>query len=331
MISPQSLFPDRALKAFSTVLTCASLIACGNSGIELINASDLNRPAGVSESLPPGADSTTASTTQKRATGPKECALPDEAWVFCDDFESDRLKQYFEYDNGNKSFVRSARVGMDGSWGMKTTFQKGQVGAGSLKLAFGKTPHNYIKPVPGTRGNYREIYWRLYLMNEKGWQGGGGDKLVRAQSLANESWAQAMMAPIWSGSGADRDYLITDPASGVSGLKSLLVTKYNDIPNQRWLGSVRTKSPIFSSDSVGKWYCIEGYAKLNDPDSTNGEFKVWINDRLEASQSGLNWLSNYDDYGINAIFVENYWNDGSPAKQSRFIDRFIVSTKKIGC
>ncbi len=35
-------------------------------------------------------------------------------------------------------------------------------------------------------------------------------------------------------------------------------------------------------------------------------------------------------YGINAVFLETYWNDGSPVTQSRWIDNFIISTKPIG-
>ncbi len=51
---------------------------------------------------------------------------------------------------------------------------------------------------------------------------------------------------------------------------------------------------------------------------------------LEVEETGLNWLGSYSAYGINAVFVENYWNAGSPVQQSRFIDDFVVSTQRIG-
>lgn len=69
--------------------------------------------------------------------------------------------------------------------GMRAHFAAGQVNAGSLHLAFGRTPSSYIRPVDAGTTNYREIYWRVYLRDQAGWQGGGGDKLSRAQSLAS--------------------------------------------------------------------------------------------------------------------------------------------------
>jgi len=45
----------------------------------------------------------------------------------------------------------------------------------------------------------------------------------------------------------------------------------------------------------------------------------------------LNFVDSYTDYGINAIFIENYWNSGSPKEQQRYFDNFVVSTKRIGC
>ena len=37
------------------------------------------------------------------------------------------------------------------------------------------------------------------------------------------------------------------------------------------------------------------------------------------------------EYGINTLFIENYWNAGSPRAQSRYIDNVVVSTEPIGC
>ncbi len=72
-------------------------------------------------------------------------------------------------------------------------------------------------------------------------------------------------------------------------------------------------------------------AKLNDPGWSNGAFQLWIDDRLEASQTGLGWMGGYRDYGINVVYLENYWNDGAPQAQERYFDNFVVSTQRIGC
>jgi len=36
-------------------------------------------------------------------------------------------------------------------------------------------------------------------------------------------------------------------------------------------------------------------------------------------------------YGINAVFIENYWNKGAPVVQERYLDNFVVSRARIGC
>jgi len=37
-----------------------------------------------------------------------------------------------------------------------------------------------------------------------------------------------------------------------------------------------------------------------------------------------------DDYAINAVFLENYWNEGALKRQARWFDNFIISTELIG-
>jgi hypothetical protein len=70
-----------------------------------------------------------------------ECERPGTGWIWCDDFESDRLAGYFEYDDANGRFVRVAGVGAESSAGMRATYATDpQVSTGSLKLAFGRTP-----------------------------------------------------------------------------------------------------------------------------------------------------------------------------------------------
>src|SRR5690606_23844119 len=136
-----------------------------------------------------------------------------------------------EYDNANGSFVRAAGVGVDGSHGMRVQFSRGQVNAGSIKLAFGLTPQSYFRPVDDGRQKYREVYWRFYIKNASNWTGGGGDKLSRAASMSSRtSWAESMIAHVWSG-GSNHNYITIDPASGTDTQGNLRTTKYNDFDN----------------------------------------------------------------------------------------------------
>jgi hypothetical protein len=257
----------------------------------------------------------------------EECGTRDPGWIWCDDFEEDRLASYYEYADRDGSFVRALGTGLEGSYGLRASFSAGQVDAGFIHMAFGSTPTPYFRPVDAGTARYREIYWRIYLLNEEGWNGGGGNKLSRATVFSGRDWSQAMIAHLWSSG----DVLALDPASGTDESGTLVTRRYNDFGNLRWLGVARGRTPIFSSNRVGRWYCVEAHVRLNDPDNENGIFEFWIDGTLEARTTGLNWLGSYQEYGINALFIENYWNDGSPVAQNRFIDNVVVSTARIGC
>lgn len=69
-------------------------------------------------------------------------------WIFCDDFEDGtplvREGRYFEHDDNNGDFVIADGTGLNGSKGMRARWQTGGVGAGSIKLAFGRNPSLYM-------------------------------------------------------------------------------------------------------------------------------------------------------------------------------------------
>ena len=73
------------------------------------------------------------------------------------------------------------------------------------------------------------------------------------------------------------------------------------------------------------------HVKLNDLGQSNGVEEFWIDGHLEAKRTNLNFIGSYDGYGINAIFFENYINNGAPQAQSRYWDNLVVSTQPIGC
>jgi hypothetical protein len=164
------------------------------------------------------------------------------------------------------------------------------------------------------------------MKNQAGWQGSPA-KLSRATVFAGSNWSQAMIAHLWSSG----DYLLVDPASGVDEYGNVVTTKYNDFANLRWLGYKRGTTPIFDPGHDDRWYCIEAHVRLNDPGLSNGIQEFWIDGNLEARRDGLNFVGSYTGYGINAIFIENYWNAGSVKEQERYFDNFVVSTERIGC
>ncbi|HEX4561862.1 MAG TPA: Ig-like domain-containing protein [Gemmatimonadales bacterium] len=276
------------------------------------------------------ADTSKVVVVANASSSAAECATPQAAWIFCDDFEQDRLSQYFETDGVGTVFNRVAGVGMDSSYGMQGHFTMNATSAGDLHLAFGKTPSSYMKPVDAGTAKYREIYWRMYVKAQAGWVGGAHDKLTRALVFDSSSFAEAMAAHVWGGDVAsDSNNLILDPATGVDSAGNPVSKSYNS--GLTYLGKVETTTPIFNSAHVGQWYCVEAHVKLNDSGSSNGVFELWINGNLEAQKTGMNWVSSYSAYGINAIYFENYWNNGATVAEDRFFDRIVVSTQPIGC
>ena len=271
-------------------------------------------------------------TTGGSLAGECERARPE--WIWCDDFETDRLRRYFEYDDAKGRFVREVGAGNDGSTAMKSTYTTApQQSAGSLHLAFGRTPQPYFKPVDAGTANYREIFWRIFVRYPSDWQGGGAEKLSRATSfVSSSSWAQAMIAHVWSGGDAPySDYLYIDPASGTDASGTIRTTTYNDFSNLRWLGAVKGTTPVFSASMRGAWHCVEAHARLNTAGQSNGIFELWVDGKLNASKTGINWVGVYSAYGINAVFIENFWNRGAPVEEARYLDNFVVSTARIGC
>ena len=257
--------------------------------------------------------------------------------IWCDDFEDDvaMSEKYFEFGNNNGDMIVLDGVGTDGSRGLRILWQQGEIGAGGFKKSFGRTPSNYIgRNSVYPDSSFDEIYWRMDVRHQEGWQGGGPAKLSRALVMANSEWATGMMAHLWSG-GDGGNYLGMDPASGVSENGELVATKYNDFENLRWLGWKSGDIDMFSEESSGKWFCVVGHAKLNTPGESDGVFEFWINDSLQRGRYDLNWHGDYNGDGgnmmINAVFFENYWNDGSPVEQERYFDNIVISGERIEC
>lgn len=280
-----------------------------------------------------GVSGSTTVTVTAAAPPPQSnlgCANPQPGYIWCDDFESDRMASYFETDP--TLFARQAGAGVNGSFAMHAHWTAGQTDAGSLKLAFGSTPSAYFKAVDAGTANYREIYWRFYIRTSSGWATNGTDKITRAIVFAGSNWQEAAIGHLWTGgTGTSQDYAFLDPASGTDAAGNVLTTEYNDFAHLTWLGAAQGQLSIFDAAHSNQWYCIETHMKLNDAGATNGVFEYWINGALQARDTNLNWLGAYSAYGINAIFLENYTNNGAAQAQDRYFDNFVVSTQPIGC
>jgi hypothetical protein len=202
-------------------------------------------------------------------------------------------------------------------------YEKGSQGVGNRKVFFGDSPTGKVVR-KGER--FDDVYWRVYVKHQHGWTGGGPDKLSRATSIVSSNWTQAMIGHVWSSG----ETLTLDPASGVRGDR-VVTTRYNDFANLRWLGNRPVAEfKLHSTEEAGRWVAVECRVKLNTPGQKDGWNQLWIDGRLEAERKGLDWRGSYDRHGVNAVFLETYWNQGSPVTQRRWIDNFVISTRAIG-
>lgn len=266
-----------------------------------------------------------------QAPAVRECDAPRAEWIWCDDFEQDRQASYFEVQRARGGFTRQAGAGLGGSHAMRARFAAGQVEAGALHVAFGRTPDAYFRPVDAGTRDYREVHWRVWVRLGEGWAGGGGYKLSRATVMASPRWGQAMIAHVWAGRGARRDYLVLDPARGTDAQGALQARRYNDFERLRFLGSRRGRTAMFAPDRVGRWQCVEASVRLNTPGRADGAFVLWVDGVEDARLDGIDWVGPYTAYGVNVVMLENYWNGGAPQAQHRDLDNFIVSRARIGC
>ncbi|MDP2644063.1 MAG: hypothetical protein Q8P24_03930 [Desulfobacterales bacterium] len=238
------------------------------------------------------------------------------------------------YDDFNGAAVKYAesKGGLDdkesfggGGKSMIALYKKGDHGEGDRKVFFGDTP-TYQGDAVRTGEKFDEIYWRVYVKHPFGWTGGGPDKLSRAISFHASDWSQAIIAHVWTVGEA----LTLDPVSGISG--SNAVTKgYNNFDNFKWLGNRPVSEfKISSAKEAGWWVSVESRAKLNTPGKKDGINQLWIDGRLATERRNLDWRGSYTAHGINAVFLETWWNNGSPVNQRRWYDEFVISTKPIG-
>jgi hypothetical protein len=236
---------------------------------------------------------------------------------------------YDDFDGPPKAYTESAG-GLDGNIAfggagrsMPCRYEKGDQGKGNRKVFFGDSPTGKVV----RKGEvFLDVYWRIYVRHEPNWTGGGPDKMSRATSIVSPNWAQAMISHVWSVG----ESLTLDPASGVRGDK-VVTTKYNDFDNLHWLGNKpAAKLALSSTAEAGWWVCVEARAKLNEPGKKDGLNQLWLDGRLEAERKDLDWRGDYKGHGINAVFLEAYWNQGSPVTQMRWYDNFVISTAPIG-
>ena len=265
---------------------------------------------------------------EKPETPRIDCVVPkavqphekDPGTIWYDDFDGDP-KPYAE----GESPLDSTMAFGDQGTSMLCLYEKGKHGEGNRKVFFGDSP-TYVSKTVRRGEKFDEIYWRIYVKHQYGWVG-SPDKMSRAMSLSDSNWAQAMIAHVWSSHGSS---LTLYPVCGVQG-EQVVTRRYNDFERMKWLGNKPvSRFPIHATEESGCWVMVECRVKLNTPGKSDGINQLWIDSRLECERRHLNFRGSYTGHSINAVFLEAYWNQGSPVTQKRWYDNFVISTRPIG-
>lgn len=245
---------------------------------------------------------------------------PDTIWF--DNFDQDR--DYLEPDSNSPEMRYSSQIRL-GSAGrsMESFYPRGRRGVGGRKVVFGDAPFGR----PHRRGEkFDQIYWRYYVKYPVDWRGGGEAKHSRAIVFTSPKWTQASILHVWTAG----NRLTLDPVRAVRDGR-VISRKYNDFDSFRWLGNApKGDFEFYSRQERGRWVGIEVQWRLNTPGQSDGVARLWVDGTLDAERTGMNFRGTYDEHGINAVFLESYWNDGSPVDQYRWIDHFVISTNAIG-
>ncbi|OUS77786.1 hypothetical protein B1748_03105 [Paenibacillus sp. MY03] len=261
-----------------------------------------------------------------------ECNLMQPDWIFCDDYEENRLSQYYDYFNRWGRFLIKT-TGMESSKAM-TSYYGHYAGdpvtdphGTWMKLAFGKTPDAAVyKPKGDPDEINRELYWRFYVRNNTE---ATGDTPINNGPLARVYGYGPDNTPIMSinlhypdASGKLNSQLYTGQFDGSGNPTGVVLAD-----------ELAGTKPVMHTDSAGEWHRIEVHAKLNDPGQANGVYELWIDGELESSKSGIDWVGNYADYGINAVEIYNMNNQaGVPGGNNEYhaFDNMVLSRSFIG-
>jgi hypothetical protein len=170
------------------------------------------------------------------------------------------------------------------------------------------------------------VYFRYYLKFGSNWAPGTSGKLPGLADLNGGTscmggkpsngyncWSARMF---WypAGDGTDIGFYVYHPGQGGDYGDKLLFDASGYTPLQK-----------------NRWYCIEGYIQLNDPDQSNGIIKGWINGKPALERSGFRFRKTAN------LKIESLWHDiyygakpVAPGTMDVFIDSLVLARNRIG-
>jgi Polysaccharide lyase 14 len=218
-------------------------------------------------------------------------------WIWCDSFELDTpLNSRYE-DVRGEGLGRSTADAVDGRASLQQTYTTGQVSAGWVVK---------VKP----EGYPDHIFYRWYHKFGEGYSSFPPKMARVGYRQRSGTWQEVFRVHSWiAGNNPTLDVLASNSTQGP------------------WLPVARSTFDL--SLNSGKWNSYEVEVKLNSSGSSDGHYRLWINNDLVVERINVDLRGSTTDK-INEVMLDAYWNGGATANLERFYDNFIISTQKIG-
>ena len=200
-------------------------------------------------------------------------------------------------------------------------------GSKSMRVRF--SSDEQIGGADATFSDQNHIFTRFYDYYHTNFDFGFGMKIQRIRSFNPVSAINNfdMVLVSW-GSPTSGSY----DFSGTNGMQAISLN-YNGGPVE-W-----TPADANFGFQRSRWYCVETEVKLNDPGSSNGLVKIWVDGNLIAQKSNLNIRGNLSA-GLNNVMFGGWYSNGAAGRNpqpnpspvsNRFVDDIAVGTERIGC
>jgi hypothetical protein len=196
--------------------------------------------------------------------------------------------------------------------------------SGAAWIRFGEGP--MVTPY-SPRARFEEVWVRMHLLLEDGWDVGGLGDLVEVNSLGT-NWAHAMSASIDAPS--DGDSLRARARTCVSG-GVVQCDGQQDWQSLQELGNDPGETALFDGSASGQWHCIVMHVRLNTPGMNDGLLEVSLDGQPEATLDDLDFVGTIDDAGLNAIHLSAYREGGPPDQVRRYVDDIVVADVPLDC
>ena len=175
-----------------------------------------------------------------------------------------------------------------------------------------------------------EVYVRYYRLFPEGWEWPKGygphDTIVVAGSYGVPTDTDlSVYLDFWKTGDTFVRVATARQKWGYGGYSQVL-RKHGGVAN-------RVVYNVSKADKVklGKWHCVEYYAKLSEPGKENGRLKLWVNGKLVSDLGGLPLVD--EQHGgilFNRWMLGPYFHGGSHKEQWNYLDSLVISTKYIG-